>query len=44
MAEFSGYNDLLRAIYGFDPVTGSQLSKDERLNCTMLLYMRYGLL
>ncbi|MFD2214556.1 T7SS effector LXG polymorphic toxin [Metabacillus endolithicus] len=44
VAEFSGYNDLLRAIYGFDPVTGSQLSKDERLNYTMLLYMRYGLL
>ena len=44
VAEFSGYNDLLRAIYGFDPVTGSQLSKNERLNYTMLLYMRYGLL
>ncbi|WP_218975607.1 pre-toxin TG domain-containing protein [Metabacillus litoralis] len=44
MAEFSGYNDLLRTIYGFDPLTGSQLSKNERLNYTMLLYMRYGLL
>lgn len=42
LAEFSGYHDLLRARYGFDPVTGLELRLDERLNYALLNYIRFG--
>jgi len=42
LAEFSGYHDLLRARYGFDPVTGLELRLDEQLNYAMLNYIRFG--
>ncbi|WP_121661940.1 T7SS effector LXG polymorphic toxin [Metabacillus litoralis] len=42
LAEFSGYYDILRARYGFDPVTGLELRLDERLNYALLTYIRFG--
>ena len=42
LAEFSGYQDLLRARYGFDPITGLELRLDEQFNYALLHYIRFG--